>query len=78
MEFLPSVDFGPIDISKALATLQWKPTPMREALKATCDFCDRAWFEYPDERPTGDFASYVTEKIEDVYSSLQRNRKENH
>lgn len=41
-EFLPSVDFGPVDISKALSTLTgWQPTPLAEAIKQTTLFFEQ-------------------------------------
>jgi len=50
LEYFPSVDFGPIDTSKALAQLDWRPTPLAAALQATCVFFEDAWHRFPDQR----------------------------
>jgi hypothetical protein len=67
MEFLPSVDFGPVDITKALTTLSWKPTPMMDAVRDTTNFCERAWFDFPEERPLDDFTEDMILYLNTIY-----------
>lgn len=45
ISYFPSVDFGPIDISKVLDTLPWKPTSLKNALIPTCLFFEEAWYK---------------------------------
>lgn len=35
-DFFPSVECGPIDVSKAMRMLPWKPRPLKQWLSATC------------------------------------------
>eukprot|EP01102_Stenamoeba_stenopodia_P003584 TRINITY_DN1376_c0_g1_i2.p1 TRINITY_DN1376_c0_g1~~TRINITY_DN1376_c0_g1_i2.p1 ORF type:complete len:433 (+),score=101.16 TRINITY_DN1376_c0_g1_i2:60-1358(+) len=54
IESYPSVTFGAIDITKAtqhLGPFGWKPTRADDALRETCQFFDRAWLTFPEERP---------------------------
>jgi len=45
-EWFPSVECGPLDISKALRLLAWNPTPMAEWISLAC-----AWYALPSNRP---------------------------
>lgn len=74
MEFLPSVDFGPIDIDKSLKILNWKPTLFYESLKETCIFFEKAWYLYPELIPLEDFHKsmiYYLKKKYYITNSLQ-------
>lgn len=66
-EYYPSVSFGPVDISKALRHLQWKPTTMKEALAVTCQFFENATKEFPDLVPIDDFSEGMIATINQMY-----------
>lgn len=62
-QFLPSVSFGPIDNSKAKRVLGFKPTPMKEAIKITCDWFEDAWNLYYEEVPLDSFENGEMRKL---------------
>jgi len=66
-EFLPSVDFGPITIDKALKELNWKPTPFETMMEVTTKFFEEAWHKYPKLRPIGDFPKSMQRDIIKAY-----------
>eukprot|EP01006_Ploeotia_vitrea_P027863 TRINITY_DN60648_c0_g1_i1.p1 TRINITY_DN60648_c0_g1~~TRINITY_DN60648_c0_g1_i1.p1 ORF type:complete len:391 (+),score=34.14 TRINITY_DN60648_c0_g1_i1:41-1213(+) len=51
IELLPSVTYGPINGTRAYTELDFKPTPMVDAVAATVDFFGSAWKKFPEERP---------------------------
>lgn len=67
-EFLPSVTIGPLDIRKAKQLLNWKPTPFQQALQITCNWFEKAWFDYHDECPLEEFEDEkMVAEIEKAY-----------
>lgn len=69
-EFLPSVDFGPIDNSLALKTFpKWKPTKLNDALKETCHFFEKSFTSFPALRPIHKFSADMKKDIELSYLS---------
>jgi hypothetical protein len=70
-EYYPSVEFGPIDISKALQSLSWKPTPLKRAVDDTCQFFQDAWTQYVSERRecTEDFSRQMMEMLHKIYGT---------
>lgn len=48
--YYPSVTFGPVDISKALKNLPWKPTAMQTSIRESCAWFEKAWHNYRTER----------------------------
>lgn len=66
-EWLPSVDFGPVSITKATNSLRWKPTPLADALRETCYWFEDAWTTYPSMRPIQDFSREMKKALKRVY-----------
>ncbi len=66
-EYLPSVDFGPLDTAKAVKEIGWKTTPLRKALEKTIEFFEDAWHKYPTERPLDDFPKAVRKQLKEMY-----------
>jgi hypothetical protein len=63
-EFYPSVDFGSINITKAITELDWRPTAMDIAMRLTCEFYKSAWHLYPQNRPTDYFSDEIVKFLE--------------
>eukprot|EP01114_Cavostelium_apophysatum_P017919 TRINITY_DN5422_c0_g1_i1.p1 TRINITY_DN5422_c0_g1~~TRINITY_DN5422_c0_g1_i1.p1 ORF type:complete len:362 (+),score=52.19 TRINITY_DN5422_c0_g1_i1:200-1285(+) len=68
-EYLPSVNFGPIDISLALSSLPWKPTPFRAALEKTCAFFEDAYFRYHEKIPIEDWPEEKQRSVAEAYAN---------
>lgn len=66
-EFLPSVDFGPITVEKALKELNWKPAPFETMMEITTKFFEEAWTKYPKLRPIGDYPKSMQKDIIKAY-----------
>jgi nucleoside-diphosphate-sugar epimerase len=50
-DFFPSVTRGGIDITKALSSpFDWQPTPIKQVIRETIQWYNRAYNDYPDER----------------------------
>ena len=68
-EFLPSVDFGPINITKALNELNWKPSSFETMMEITTKFFEEAWHKYPNLRPISDFSKSMQRDIMKAYEN---------
>jgi hypothetical protein len=66
-EYYPSVECGPIDISKALQQLKWKPIPLKDALQPTCNFFEDAWHQFPELLPLDDFSEDMISLLKERY-----------
>jgi len=66
-EYYPSVDFGPLDTTKAIKILDFKSTPFTQSLKETSKFFKDAWNKYPEDRPIDDFSEEMVDSLEDLF-----------
>jgi len=67
-EFYPSVDFGTLDITRALTELNWKPKTLTEALTKTSNFYVTAWHKYPGNKPKLHFPKSVLKVLNERLS----------
>lgn len=59
---------GPLDVSKATTTFGWRPTSMSDALLSTVRWFERAWREFPSQRPRDDdLTDDEWSKLENLY-----------
>ncbi len=86
-EWLPSVDFGPIDITKAThipfpssnssSNSNWEPTPLERGLQITCKFFEDAWNRYPSLHPTDEFPIELKQRLGLIYNRSNSNNNNN-
>jgi hypothetical protein len=73
----PTVNSGPMDISKAKEVLGFSPTPIEEAVRQTVHFYEEAFYAFPNQRDEvlSELFTSAIPKVCSDYTDKKRNLK---